>query len=185
MNSLYICSRTQQSNGGSGPGGSSSGPDPVGFQGSIDTWANPNDQKSSSTENSNNSRGGDRSSREIGGSAPGGEGGGGPGGPRGERPPRGGGRSGRGGGQSGKDAFDNAGNWGDDFPQADDWDNEEYTGSLADTKVFTASGDRGTGQKQRTPPTRPDQQQQQQPQQPQQSLPAAGLCLGLVYYDFL
>jgi len=165
-------SRTPQSNGGSGPGGSSSGPDPVGFQGSIDTWANPNDQKSSSTENSNNSRGGDRSSREVGGSAPGGEGGGGPGGPRGERPPRGGGRSGRGGGQSGKDAFDNAGNWGDDFPQADDWDNEEYTGSLADTKVFTASGDRGTGQKQRTPPTRPDQQQQQ-PQQPQQSLPAA------------
>ena len=51
-----------------------------------------------------------------------------PGGPRGERPHRGG-RSGRGGGQSSKDPFDNAGNWGDDFPQADDWDNEEYTGS--------------------------------------------------------
>ena len=45
-----------------------------------------------------------------------------------------------GGGQNSKDAFDNAGNWGDDFPAADDWDNEEYTGSLADTKVFTASG---------------------------------------------
>merc|ERR1719400_1618798 len=39
-------------------------------------------------------------------------------------------------GQNSKDAFDNAGNWGDDFPAADDWDNEEYT---ADTKVFTAS----------------------------------------------
>ena len=38
-----------------------------------------------------------------------------------------------------KDAFDNAGNWGDDFPAADDWDNEEYTGSLADSKVFTPS----------------------------------------------
>merc|ERR1719400_1260098 len=42
-------------------------------------------------------------------------------------------------GRNSKDAFDNAGNWGDDFPAADDWDNEEYTGSLADTKVFTAS----------------------------------------------
>ena len=30
-------------------------------------------------------------------------------------------------------------NWGDDFPAAEDWDNEEYTVSLADTKVFTAS----------------------------------------------
>jgi len=41
---------------------------------------------------------------------------------------------------SNKDAFDNAGNWGDDFPAAEDWDNEEYTGSLSDTKVFTPSG---------------------------------------------
>lgn len=40
---------------------------------------------------------------------------------------------------SNKDAFDNAGNWGDDFPAAEDWDNDEYTGSLSDTKVFTAS----------------------------------------------
>ena len=32
------------------------------------------------------------------------------------------------GGNNSKDAFDNAGNWGDDFPAADDWDNEEYTG---------------------------------------------------------
>ena len=32
-------------------------------------------------------------------------------------------------GQNSKDAFDNAGNWGDDFPAADDWDNEEYTGN--------------------------------------------------------
>lgn len=39
-----------------------------------------------------------------------------------------------------KDAFDNAGNWGDDFPAAEDWDNDEYTGSLADSKVFTPSG---------------------------------------------
>jgi len=39
-----------------------------------------------------------------------------------------------------KDAFDNAGNWGDDFPAAEDWDNDEYTGSLSDTKVFTPSG---------------------------------------------
>ena len=82
-----------------------------------------------------------------------------------------------------KDAFENAGNWGDDFPgknsqsywqvsgqsptvcsvtgpchsslescqytygrsvvefsAAEDWDNDEYTGSLSDTKVFTPSG---------------------------------------------
>ncbi|XP_015368477.1 PREDICTED: protein lingerer isoform X3 [Diuraphis noxia] len=30
-------------------------------------------------------------------------------------------------------------NWGT-FPSPEDWDNEEYTGSLADTKVFTPSG---------------------------------------------
>ncbi|XP_046403980.1 protein lingerer isoform X6 [Ischnura elegans] len=30
-------------------------------------------------------------------------------------------------------------NWADDFPSPEDWDNEEYTGSLADTKVFTPS----------------------------------------------
>lgn len=30
-------------------------------------------------------------------------------------------------------------NW-DTFPSPEDWDNEEYTGSLADTKVFTPSG---------------------------------------------
>lgn len=29
-------------------------------------------------------------------------------------------------------------NW-DEFPPTEDWDNEEYTGSLADTKVFTPS----------------------------------------------
>ena len=33
-----------------------------------------------------------------------------------------------------------AGNWGDDFPANEDWDNDEYTGSLSDTKVFTPSG---------------------------------------------
>ena len=27
----------------------------------------------------------------------------------------------------------------DEFPSAEDWDNEEYTGSLAESKVFTAS----------------------------------------------
>jgi len=31
------------------------------------------------------------------------------------------------------------GEWNDSFPAAEDWDNEEYTGSLADTKVFTPS----------------------------------------------
>lgn len=31
-------------------------------------------------------------------------------------------------------------NWADDgFPSPEDWDNEEYTGSLADSKVFTPS----------------------------------------------
>ena len=35
------------------------------------------------------------------------------------------------------------GNWGDDFPTAEDWDNDEYTGSLSDTKVFTPSGTTG------------------------------------------
>lgn len=44
---------------------------------------------------------------------------------------------------SNRDAFDNAGNWGDDFPTAEDWDNDEYTGSLSDTKVFTPSGTTG------------------------------------------
>jgi hypothetical protein len=44
---------------------------------------------------------------------------------------------------SNKDAFDNAGNWRDDFPAAEDWDNDEYTGSLSDTKVFTPSGAAG------------------------------------------
>ncbi|XP_063238119.1 protein lingerer isoform X3 [Bacillus rossius redtenbacheri] len=30
--------------------------------------------------------------------------------------------------------------WRDDFPSPEEWDNEEYTGSLADSKVFTPSG---------------------------------------------
>ena len=38
---------------------------------------------------------------------------------------------------SNKDAFDN------DFPAAEDWDNDEYTGSLSGTKVFTPSGAAG------------------------------------------
>ena len=63
-----------------------------------------------------------------------------PGGAPGGQPPAvvaGGERKGR---RSKHDPFDNAGNWGDDFPAAEDWDNEEYTGSLADSKVFTPSG---------------------------------------------
>ena len=80
-------------------------------------------------------------------------------------------------GSGGKDAFDNAGNWGDDFPAADDWDNEEYTGSLADTKVFTARSSIGApakpavaapGRPQVTSDTPSLQQQQQAPQQLQQ-----------------
>lgn len=140
-------SSRQQSNGGEGPPGrgpnaSSSG----GFQGSIDTWNNPNDQSSS----------GDR-----GGTQPNPDGA--PGGPAPRRGGRGGGGGGRGGpnSQSGKDAFDNAGNWGDDFPQADDWDNEEYTGSLADTKVFTASGGGPASGKPRQPGQAPQNPQQQ------------------------
>lgn len=131
-----------------------------GFQGSIDTWNNPNENNGnansgSSTGNDNNGQG----SRSQGSD-----------GQQGGQGRRGGGRSGRGGGQSGKDAFDNAGNWGDDFPNADEWDNEEYTGSLADTKVFTASGGQPhPGQKQRTPqPQQQQQGQQQVNQQPHQ-----------------
>ncbi|KAL0279069.1 UNVERIFIED_CONTAM: hypothetical protein PYX00_000700 [Menopon gallinae] len=30
--------------------------------------------------------------------------------------------------------------WGGEFPSPEDWDNEEYTGSLAESKVFTPSG---------------------------------------------
>jgi len=81
----------------------------------------------------------------------------------GQRRPRGG---------NSKDAFDNAGNWGDDFPAADDWDNEEYTGSLADTKVFTASSGKPNSkhpQQRRNPQDRPQQtaQNQQPLKQPQ------------------
>jgi hypothetical protein len=35
--------------------------------------------------------------------------------------------------------YSGMGEWNDNFPTAEDWDNEEYTGSLADTKVFTPS----------------------------------------------
>ncbi|ODN00612.1 Protein lingerer [Orchesella cincta] len=35
-------------------------------------------------------------------------------------------------------------NW-DEFPPTEDWDNEEYTGSLADTKVFTPSSQTAPG----------------------------------------
>ena len=124
------------------PHGGSMSSNSGGFQGSIDTWNNPGETQSSSAGNERESQRGGRGGR----------------------------RGGRGGGPGGKDAFDNAGNWGDDFPQADDWDNEEYTGSLADTKVFTASqgpsagGPGGGGPKQKTPPS---QQPQSQPlQQP-------------------
>lgn len=122
-----------------------------GFQGSIDTWNNPNEQNSSSS-NDHQRSGADGS----GGVAPG------PGQSGGQSRR---GRGGRGGSnQTGRDAFDNAGNWGDDFPQADDWDNEEYTGSLADTKVFTASSG---GPKSASGPSQGQHPQQQAPQQPQ------------------
>ena len=112
--------------------------------GSIDTWT-------PAATAAAQSGGGD-------GSAPGApsEGGGAPGAPvapGGGPPPAaaGGERKGR---RSKHDPFDNAGNWGDDFPAAEDWDNEEYTGSLADSKVFTASG-----QVSRKPRGGPQQQQ--------------------------
>ena len=105
-----------------------------GFQGSIDTWnPNPAGEQTTSTGDRGSDHRGGRSGR--------------------------GSRGGRGGGSSGKDAFDNAGNWGDDFPQADDWDNEEYTGSLKDTKIFTSSQAGGGGPKQKTPPNQQPQQQ--------------------------
>ena len=102
-------------------------------------------------------------------------------------------------GSGGKDAFDNAGNWGDDFPAADDWDNEEYTGSLADTKVFTARSSIGAPAKpavaapgrpqvtseppslqQQLPPQQLQQQQQQPPQQQlvQQQQPPNSTVIG-------
>jgi len=147
--------QTHHSDRGHGLSSSNTG----GFQGSIDTWNNPGD---TGNGNSSSSAAGDR--------------GHGSGDHRGGRSGRGRGGGGRGGG-SGKDAFDNAGNWGDDFPQADDWDNEEYTGSLKDTKIFTSSqagGQGGGGRaKQKTPPSNQPQQQQQQPpvQQPTQQPP--------------
>lgn len=36
-------------------------------------------------------------------------------------------------------ALTNVDSWGVDFPSAEDWDNEEYIGSLVETKVFTPS----------------------------------------------
>lgn len=150
--------QTHRDDRGHGSGLSSS--NTGGFQGSIDTWNNPGD---TTQNNSSSSAAGDRGHS-------------GSGDHRGGRSGRGRGGGGRGGG-SGKDAFDNAGNWGDDFPQADDWDNEEYTGSLKDTKIFTSSqagGQGGGGRaKQKTPPSNQPQQQQQQPpvQQPTQQPP--------------
>merc|ERR1719186_1936257 len=38
-----------------------------------------------------------------------------------------------------KDAFDNAGNWGDDFPTAEDWDNDEYTSLSQSSAVGKSS----------------------------------------------
>merc|ERR1719367_957524 len=73
-----------------------------GFSGSIDTW-NPSGTTTA-----------------AGTGADGGGGGGGAGAPSsGSGPGSGGQRPRRGGGGSNKDAFDNAGNWGDDFPAAD------------------------------------------------------------------
>ncbi|XP_052893230.1 protein lingerer isoform X1 [Anopheles moucheti] len=50
-----------------------------------------------------------------------------------------------------------------------DWDNEEYTGSLSDTKVFTASSTAGTG-----PSTATGAQQQQSQQSTQTGVSTAG-----------
>jgi len=78
-----------------------------------------------------------------------------------------------------KDAFDNAGNWGDDFPPAEDWDNDEYTGSLTESKVFTPSGASSAAGKAVGDPVSGGAGGQllaQQPQQatsPQQQLPTA------------
>ena len=123
-------------------------------RGRIDTWVNPNEQNSSDKSNLHCYNSGFQDMEDRGEGCEGGTGD-----HRGERSHRGG-RSGCWGVQSGTDAFDNAGKWEDDFPKADDWDNEEYTGSLAETKVFTASG---AGQKQSTPTKQFDKQPQQQP----------------------
>ena len=145
-----------------------SGPGAGAFSGSIDTWNNPPSISGSGAVSAGVGAGPDRSGSSGGSTsgapattaAPGGPAG--PAGPK--RAPR---------NSGGKDAFDNAGNWGDDFPAADDWDNEEYTGSLADTKVFTArstigpnkAAAPGGGQPQQQPQV-PQSQQQQQQQQP-------------------
>eukprot|EP00095_Tigriopus_kingsejongensis_P005358 maker-scaffold34_size539781-snap-gene-2.9 protein:Tk05358 transcript:maker-scaffold34_size539781-snap-gene-2.9-mRNA-1 annotation:"protein lingerer-like" len=124
---------TFQANGQNGAGtgsGTASSATGTGFSGSIDTW-NPSG----------------------GGGGGGGGGGSGGGSTSGAPAPTGPAKAGGtgGGGGSNKDAFDNAGNWGDDFPVAEDWVNEEYTGSLADTKVFTASSANAKGPSKRAP----------------------------------
>ena len=141
-----------------------SGPGVGAFSGSIDTWNNPPSISGSGTVSAgvgaapdrSGSSGGSTSGAPATVAAPGGPAG--PAGPK--RAPR---------NSGGKDAFDNAGNWGDDFPAADDWDNEEYTGSLADTKVFTARSSIGPnnaapgGGQQPQQPQVPQAQQQQAP----------------------
>ncbi|XP_050427101.1 protein lingerer isoform X3 [Adelges cooleyi] len=49
-------------------------------------------------------------------------------------------------------------NWGDTFPSPEDWDNEEYTGSLADTKVFTPSSGTETVVNHESEPSKPNEE---------------------------
>lgn len=136
FNSGMAVERTPGGVAGSGARGEGSS----GFSGSIDTWTPPGTGGGGSGSNVNTT-GGSGSSQGVSSSVAE---------PRMRR-------------ANNKDAFDNAGkdfikfkwnvsntkvllptgNWGDDFPAAEDWDNEEYTGSLADTKVFTASNAAG------------------------------------------
>ena len=127
------------------------------FSGSIDTWNNP--PSISGSGGGTGTATGERGGSSVGSSSGVVNSGAAPGGPAGPGPQR------RTRGSGGKDAFDNAGNWGDDFPPADDWDNEEYTGSLADTKVFTARSSIGGPAKPTGRPQGPSEPQQaQQPQ---------------------
>ncbi|XP_054277627.1 protein lingerer isoform X2 [Macrosteles quadrilineatus] len=58
-------------------------------------------------------------------------------------------------------------NWGDGFPSPEDWDNEEYTGSLADSKVFTpSSGPDPAAPQAAADPDQPEDGSVEQPLQP-------------------
>jgi hypothetical protein len=116
------------------------------FSGSIDTWNNPPSGTGASDRAPGAAAPGAGTAASVVAGAPAGK------------------RTARNSG--GKDAFDNAGNWGDDFPPADDWDNEEYTGSLSETKVFSARSNVGPAGGKPAAAGRP-QDLAQQPQQPQ------------------